>query len=119
MKLFFFSCGVLKSTKGLFVNGGGDEAFFVPVPFFLIQYKGKNILFDTGNHREDGKGHLLKRLVQGVLPIFKEEELACQAIQTVGVKPEEINFLILSHLHHDHAGAITEFPGATVIVQKK
>ncbi|MCC8150803.1 MAG: N-acyl homoserine lactonase family protein [Lachnospiraceae bacterium] len=118
MKLYFFSSGILESTKGLFVNGGGKTPFNVPVPFFLIQHKGKNILFDTGNHKDDQEGHLLKRLIDGVKPVFSEEEWAPKAIEKVGLKAEDIDFIIVSHLHHDHAGAIAEFPNATVIVQK-
>lgn len=118
MKLYFFSCGFLKSTKGLFVNGGGNDAFCVPVPFFLIQHRGKNILFDTGNHCADMSGHLQEKLTRTVRPVFREEELAHHAIQTLGVQPENIHFIILSHLHHDHAGEICQFPNATVIVQQ-
>ena len=118
MKLYFFSCGFLKSTKGLFVNGGGNDAFCVPVPFFLIQHRGKNILFDTGNHCADMSGHLQEKLTRTVRPVFREEELAHHAIQTLGVQLENIHFIILSHLHHDHAGEICQFPNATVIVQQ-
>lgn len=118
MKLYFFSCGFLKSTKGLFVNGGGNDAFCVPVHFFLIQHRGKNILFDTGNHCADMSGHLQEKLTRTVRPVFREEELAHHAIQTLGVQPENIDFIILSHLHHDHAGEICQFPNATVIVQQ-
>ena len=118
MKLYFFSSGILESYRGLFVQNGGDSAFNVPVPFFLIQHKGKNILFDTGNHKDDQNGHLLPRLLNGVKPVFTDDEYAPNAIQKVGVKPEDIDFVIVSHLHHDHAGAIGEFKNATVIVQK-
>ena len=119
MKLYFFECGILESYKGLFVDGGGQAEFNVPVPFFLIQHKGKNILFDTGQHIGDTKDHLLPRLVNGVKPVFTEDQYAPNAIQKVGVKPEDIDFIIMSHLHHDHTGAISEFPNATVIVQKE
>lgn len=118
MKLYFFSCGFLESTKGLFVNGGGNEAYCVPVPFFLIQHQGKNILFDTGNHRMDMKGHLKEALVRSVKPVFSEKELAHHAIRQVGVAPEEIDFIIVSHLHHDHAGELGQFPNATILVQQ-
>ncbi len=64
------------------------------------------------------KNHLLPRLLKGVKPVFKEDEWAPKAIEKVGLKPEDIDIIILSHLHHDHAGAVTAFPNATVIVQK-
>ena len=63
-------------------------------------------------------GHLQEKLTRTVRPVFREEELAHHAIQTLGVQPENIHFIILSHLHHDHAGEICQFPNATVIVQQ-
>ena len=72
MKLYFFSSGVLESYRDLFINNGGHTRFDVPVPFFLIQHKGKNILFDTGNHTDDMGTHLLPRLLGNVKPVFAE-----------------------------------------------
>ena len=118
MKLYFFSSGVLKSYRDLFVHNGGHTPLQVPVPFFLIQHQGKNILFDTGNHRDDMGKHLSPDLLDSVRPVFEEDEWAPNAIRKVGVEPAEIDFVILSHLHHDHAGAISEFKNATVIVQR-
>ncbi len=118
MKVYFFNSGILDCYKDLFIQGAEHVPFPVPVPFFLIQHKGKNILFDTGNHKDDMKGHLLPRLLEFVRPVFSEDEWAPKAIQKVGVKPEEVDFVIISHLHHDHAGAIGCFPNATVIIQK-
>ena len=118
MKLYFFNCGVLKSTKDCFVQGAAHEPFDVPIPYFLIQYKGKNILFDTGLHKDDKDGHLLPRLVSAYTPEFTEDQLSYNAIRKVGVEPEDIDILILSHLHFDHAGCIDKFPNATVIVRK-
>ena len=40
------------------------------------------------------------------------------AIGALGVKPEDISYVILSHLHLDHAGGVGHFPNAKYIVQK-
>lgn len=80
MKLYFFSSGVLESYRDLFINNGGHTRFDVPVPFFLIQHKGKNILFDTGNHKDDMGTHLLPRLLGNVKPVFADDEWAPKAI---------------------------------------
>lgn len=119
MKVYFFSCGTLRSHRSAFIAGDDNTLIDVPVPFFLIQHKGKNILFDTGYHRDDTAGHLPEELLSVFTPTFSEAQRAPMAIQTVGVRPENIDFIIMSHLHHDHAGAIGEFPNATVIVQRE
>lgn len=118
MRLYFFTSGKLKSSRDIFIAGEPKTPYVVPVPFYLIQYKGKNILFDCGNHKYDiaGKMGLIK---SGSMPLFDETQWAPNAIGTVGVKPEEIDFVILSHLHHDHVGALTEFSNATVIVHRR
>ena len=56
---------------------------------FLVETQGKKVLFDTGNGTERG-GMLLKRL------------------DSIGVKPESIDYLVLTHFHMDHIGGMTE-----------
>jgi glyoxylase-like metal-dependent hydrolase (beta-lactamase superfamily II) len=121
MQLYFFECGVLKSYKWLFVANGGDSNFDVPVPFFLIKHKGKNIMFDTGNNYKaltDKYGYWGKDLVDMVDPEFTEDQYSANAIKKVGVNPEDVDLVVLSHLHHDHAGAVGAFPNATYIVHR-
>lgn len=119
MRLYFFSCGTLKTYRDMLIHDGGHVPFETPVPFFLIQHNGKNILFDTGCHLFDREDHLLPQLRENVVPNFTENEWVPNAISAIGLKPENIDFIILSHLHFDHAGAVKEFPNATVIVQKE
>lgn len=118
MRLYFMQGGTLYGTKNFFVAGAPATEFNVPVPFFLIQYKGKNILFDTGLHEGDMTGHLLSRITDVLLSHFEDDGLAVPALQKLGIEPEDIDIIILSHLHYDHAGAVTKFPNATVIVQR-
>lgn len=121
-KLYFFECGTLKSKKHLFTKDRGIEEFFeVPVPFFLIQYNNKNILFDTGNALEVAK-YPQKHwgdMTSSYLPIMKEEQYVVNQLKTLGIKPENVDYVILSHLHLDHAGGVGDFPNATYITHKK
>ena len=46
-----------------------------------------------------------------------------EALRAAGVGPEDLRWLIVTHIHLDHAGAVgdlaREFPGATVVVHEK
>ena len=40
------------------------------------------------------------------------------ALAALGVKPGDVRYVALSHVHPDHAGNVDEFPDATLIIQK-
>lgn len=56
---------------------------------YLVETQGKKVLFDTGNGTERG-GMLLKRL------------------DNIGIAPEDIDLLVITHFHGDHIGGMTE-----------
>lgn len=47
-------------------------------------------------------------------PIIREP---AAALQGIGIKPEDITCLIVTHLHYDHAGGLNQFPNATIHLQ--
>ena len=121
MKLYFFEAGILKSQKQYFTLGlGVGEPFDVPVPFLLIDHPKGKVLFDTGNAFEiihDKEEHW-----GGILgaydPVMTEEQWCVNAIKKIGVAPEDIKYVIISHLHLDHAGCVGHFPNAKYVVQR-
>jgi N-acyl homoserine lactone hydrolase len=40
------------------------------------------------------------------------------ALAALGIKPADVRYVVLSHVHPDHAGNVDEFPAATLIMQK-
>jgi N-acyl homoserine lactone hydrolase len=36
----------------------------------------------------------------------------------IGLKPDDIKFVVVSHLHLDHGGNVAKFPNSTLVVQK-
>lgn len=123
MKLYFFEAGILKSQKHFFTAGRGiGEPFDVPVPFYLIDHPDGYVLFDTGNAYEvvhDKMTHWGPDLIAAYNPIMSEDQWVINAIKKVGVDPEDIRFVILSHLHLDHAGGVGHFPNAKYLVQRQ
>lgn len=121
MRLYMFEAGVLKSQKHYFtLNQGVGETFDVPVPFFLIDHPQGKVLFDTGNAFEtvNNKHEHWGGIVAAYDPVMTEDQWCVNAIKKIGVNPEEIKYVILSHLHLDHAGGVGHFPNARYVVQR-
>lgn len=99
-----------------------DEKNRVTLAFnlLLIQTDGKNILIDTG---------LGNKLTDKVKKIYEPSEFKLiENLQKLRIERTEINYVILTHLHFDHAsGVVSEFdgkleltfPNAVHIFQKK
>jgi glyoxylase-like metal-dependent hydrolase (beta-lactamase superfamily II) len=100
------------------------KRYTVPVPYYLIDHPKGKILFDTGNAREvatdthDPHKHW-GAIADVYVPDMPQEEYVVESLKKkVNVDPSEIKYVIMSHLHLDHAGGVGEFPNATYIVQQ-
>lgn len=121
MRLFFFQAGILKSQKHFFTHGRDvGRPFDVPVPFILIDHPKGKVLFDTGNAFEviHNQVEHWGEALQISEPVMGEDQWCVKAIQKVGVQPEDVKYVILSHLHLDHAGGVGHFPSAKYLVQR-
>jgi len=90
----------------------------VPVPIWFIEGEDSKILIDTGL----GDCEEIMRLqyaygIDYVARKSKEQEIL-SALAAKGLKPEDINIVILTHLHFDHIGNTDLFKNARFIVQK-
>ncbi len=81
---------------------------------FLIKSDEGNILIDTGPNPEDAKW-----MAQTTSTTFVQESPLPDLLQKAGVTANEINMIIMTHLHWDHSGLLSHFPNAEVIVQKE
>ncbi len=105
---------------------GRKNRIWLPVSAYLIEHPKGILLFDTGWHREIsprgeydriaqvkhmGVGHFL--LNQGVVP--KGAALVEQLAERK-IFPKDIDCVIMSHLHTDHASALKQFSAAKKIL---
>jgi glyoxylase-like metal-dependent hydrolase (beta-lactamase superfamily II) len=85
-----------------------DAPIWLPVNAFLIEAGGKRILVDTG------AGNSMQPTL-GRLP---------ESLQATGVAPGEIDTILLTHLHGDHANGLIDpaghaiFPAAQIILHQ-
>jgi glyoxylase-like metal-dependent hydrolase (beta-lactamase superfamily II) len=97
------------SVADMVVGAPKDEKIDTIYALWLIRGGGRNILFDSGFHRE--RWFKLWTIVDYLRPD--------EAVRLAGVKPEEVTDVVISHAHWDHMGGIDLFPKATVWIQKE
>ncbi len=118
MKMHLLSCGRLKMRKSIFIpSAERSETIELPVSSALLRHGQANVLFDTGCHPavpenpEARWGGLAKLMV----PIMQPGEHVLTGLAEVGLKPDDIDVVINSHLHPDHCGCNAFFRKATFI----
>ncbi len=124
LRLYFFSCGSLKTqVQFIKMNQGLGEPYEVPVPFYLITHPRGNVLFDGGNALEvagDVDPHdYWGAVADAYEPVMSEDDFVVNQLQNLDVDPASIRYVVQSHLHLDHSGAIGHFPNAEYVVQRR
>jgi N-acyl homoserine lactone hydrolase len=98
-----------------FVLAGLEEGYFAnPYLGFLLRDAGRCVLVDCGiNDRfiVDGKAW-------GGFPAEAGSHYVEQSLEKRGVAPDQIEMVIYTHLHNDHAGNCHLFPKAIHVFQK-
>lgn len=123
IKLYQVASGEIQMDKGwLTAMRDVGKIVKVPVSMFIIDHPRGLTLYDTGNNVavSDGKceSHWGK-LCSAFLAIQKREEVIDKQLEKLGYKVEDVKYVILSHMHLDHAGNMEMFPNATHVVQKE
>lgn len=89
----------------------------------LIQYQGDNYLIDTGLNTEKFTPKKYRNLS------LQYEDRLMESLKEIGLKSEDIDYVLMTHLHDDHASGLTglnesgqlisRFPKAKVYVTAK
>lgn len=102
--------GTLKDfpVAGLVKGEDPKKRLDIALVIWLLKGNGRNILVDAGFYRD--------QFVQRWKPV--DYVRPSQVIERVGLKPEDITDIIISHAHWDHADGADLFPRARVWIQK-
>ena len=120
IELYMFQTGTLRTKLKYIKMNQGESDFEIPVPWFLIKHPAGNVVIDGGNAIEaaiDKRGHW-GDVVDAYDPVMDVADNCADQCKSVGVDPNSVRFLLQSHLHLDHTGAIGHFPKAQIICQR-
>ncbi|TCS96858.1 MBL fold metallo-hydrolase [Hazenella coriacea] len=90
-----------------------------PALFALIEHPDYGpVLFDTGYASRffTETNPFPYRIYRMITPVMVQpEDEAVQQVKQLGYQPEEIKWIILSHLHADHIAGVRDFPQAQIL----
>ncbi len=94
---------------------GYGERIYIPIMVFYIEGGDKNILIDTGLETFVLLPEVSKELTEKYGVEILEFE---QALKKVGLKPQDVDIVIHTHLHNDHCENDRMCKNAKIYVQK-
>jgi glyoxylase-like metal-dependent hydrolase (beta-lactamase superfamily II) len=125
VRLYMFECGTLKChVENIKMNQGLGEEYEIPVPWYLITHPKGNVVIDGGNAAAcatDPVGHW-GATTDVYYPEMTEEQACVPALKNAGFDPADVKFIVQSHLHLDHTGAVAalnDFPNAQVVATRE
>jgi glyoxylase-like metal-dependent hydrolase (beta-lactamase superfamily II) len=108
-------------AKALGIGVPRDEWIQVPIVCFLVEHPGAGlILVDTGIHSsiERDPAENLGRLYGSLTRGMQLEAPTLDLLAHRGVDPADVSTVVMTHLHFDHAGAMSELPDATFLLDE-
>jgi len=117
LRLTVFDCGSLRleDVASFGLTNADTPVRDLFVPCYLIEHPQGNMIWDTGLPLTfAGQGRVD---LQPGATVRYEQSLLDQ-LAALGLGPADINYLGLSHMHFDHAGAANAFATSTLLIQR-
>lgn len=121
IRLYLFQTGFIRQKEVDIKAGRSQDEFLTPIPWFFITHPKGNVVIDGGTPIEAARDPI-KHWGEGArryYPLLEEADACPNRFREAGFDPASVRYVLHSHLHLDHTGAIGHFPNATYIVQRK
>jgi N-acyl homoserine lactone hydrolase len=126
VKLYLLPLGQCDVDKGAVLTpGSGDgERIRIPIVAYLIETDDRQrILIDTGMHRK----HIAdpqatfggKPFAAYLTPIMAPADDIASRLYELGLTAGDIDILVSTHFHFDHAGNHADFDASRIVVQRE
>jgi glyoxylase-like metal-dependent hydrolase (beta-lactamase superfamily II) len=97
------------SDRGLYKG----QSYDIVMSCYLIKHGQDWVLWDAGLPKK----YLPGPVVEGTFTTTLDRTIADQ-LRDIGLRPQDITYVAVSHAHFDHSGQVNEFPNATLIIQR-
>src|ERR1700730_5420588 len=123
LKLYALQCGGDMMDMALFDPFDANAGTKVYNPYFMyvVTHPQGNVLFDSGAHPDLGtnpQSRLGEAAADFDMRRSREDHVE-RCLATIGMTPRDIDLVIQSHLHFDHAGGLAWLTHAPVLVQRE
>lgn len=116
MKIHILPYGTLALNEYEMTGQGSQEGTLqFPSYGILVEHEKGLILIDTGCAMDPA---FPDRIDKGFVT-YTEEDMIENRLGSLGYKPEDIDYVIITHMHIDHAGDFQLFPNATFITARE
>lgn len=111
MKLYCIQVGAFRMPRG-FVGArcaNANEVQEMPIFVYLIEHPKGLVLVDTGQ----------SFTMKDENSLVEEKDIILHRLSDLGYKPDDVKYVVMSHMHLDHTGFMNDFPNSTYIIRKE
>jgi len=121
VRVHHLNCATMRPASRRLVNGTGGlfEPGLLVCHCLLVETEQGLVLIDSGIGSADIRNPVAglgEQWLRRTRPRLELDETAVRQVSRLGYRPEDVRHVVLTHLHRDHAGGISDFPWATVHV---
>ena len=116
--VYAFRCGILKTqTQYILKDTRVGVPFDIPVPFYVIRHGSSWVAYDSGNNAAvavDPIKYWGEAVCNAYMPVMQPYEEFQIQLKKLGLKPQNLSAVIMSHGHLDHCGALEDLAGSDI-----
>lgn len=119
MRFTILNYGTMQLPKNMLIDGETTDLWPIPIWGILMQSEGRNIIFDLGCMKNAMQEGYWSAFQQERDPYEENPEGIDGMLAKVGLTCADIDTVVVSHLHSDHFGLISEFPQVEAYVPEE
>lgn len=117
MRLIPLQVGRIEAAARVVTGDTGNIT--LPILSWMIEHPDGLVLFDNGMHIElQQDTSRLGRTAEVFVPDYNPGDEVAAKLSAREVRPTDIDLMIFSHLHFDHAGGTEQLPDARLLAQR-